>query len=267
MPIPAGPSIRASRAPGRFSCEMNSSSCGDLAIALEQRAALSPPSAPCPAAAASSARRPAERGDSSRRPRDLELAVRVREVDLDRLRRHVELLGDLAVRHAARGEIGYPLLGRRQRADAADRLAPRPRPVACNSVRARSAARSPRPPSPAPGLAATARAHRSAGGEAAGACRARTAPSPARASPASRSSTSTASRRCSMPASCCSVPITRSARPIGPGAPQARAISSSACASSMPSSAARAGREPRRRCCATGARRGCRGGRCARRRA
>ena len=58
---------------------------------------------------------------------DFELAVRVRQVNLDRLRSHVELLGDLAVGKAVGGEVGDALLRRRQRADAAERIAAWPR--------------------------------------------------------------------------------------------------------------------------------------------
>src|SRR5918993_1967882 len=50
---------------------------------------------------------------------DAELAVRVAEVHLDRLRRHVEDLGDLAVRLAGGGQVDDAALARGERLDAA----------------------------------------------------------------------------------------------------------------------------------------------------
>ena len=48
-------------------------------------------------------------------------------MDLDRLRRHEELLGDLPVGAARGGEVGNPLFRRGQRAGSAERLSPRSR--------------------------------------------------------------------------------------------------------------------------------------------
>src|SRR4051794_25739519 len=58
---------------------------------------------------------------------DLELAVDAREVDLDRLRRHEERLGDVLVRHVVGGHLCAPPFARRERLEAAEHQAARPR--------------------------------------------------------------------------------------------------------------------------------------------
>src|ERR1700761_4989544 len=60
---------------------------------------------------------------------DLQLAIRVREVDLDRLRGDEELLGDLAVGHPVGGEAGDAFLARGQGGDAGEGGAARTRPA------------------------------------------------------------------------------------------------------------------------------------------
>src|SRR3954447_25175343 len=54
---------------------------------------------------------------------DVELAVRARQVHLDRLDREEQLLGDLGIREARCGHVGDPALARRERIGAAGLLA------------------------------------------------------------------------------------------------------------------------------------------------
>src|SRR5581483_4900295 len=58
---------------------------------------------------------------------DLELAVRVAQVELDRLRRHEQQARDLAVRMPFGGELRDPALARRERVGPAQRVASRAR--------------------------------------------------------------------------------------------------------------------------------------------
>ena len=53
--------------------------------------------------------------------RDIEFLEDVREVCLDRPSRDVELLGDLRVSVAVRGECGNPMFGRSERGDTRER--------------------------------------------------------------------------------------------------------------------------------------------------
>ena len=119
---------------------------------------------------------------------DPELAVRVREVHLDRLRRDVERLGDVAVGLPLGREVGDAALARRERLDAARERRVRGRAPGRVELGAdvarRAGRRRRRSRARAPGAAARARRSAAVGAEAP--CRAPRAPSRARAARASR---------------------------------------------------------------------------------
>src|SRR5262249_22567459 len=71
--------------------------------------------------------RPSERGSELAARGDLELAVDAREVDLDRLHRDEERLGDLLVAVLLRGQLGDTALAGGQRLDPAHDELARPR--------------------------------------------------------------------------------------------------------------------------------------------